>query len=72
MVLDGDLIVARWKAVATYRTAAGHITETHQIEELEDLQQLIEDGPAWNALVDIRIVYQHEPRNPTIEDTEEW
>lgn len=45
----------RWKAVATYRTEAGPIDVEHAIEELEDLQWLMEAGPDWNTLIDIRI-----------------
>lgn len=45
----------RWKAVATYRTANGPVDVEHFFEELEELHDLIEAGPDWNALVDIRV-----------------
>ena len=45
----------RWKAVATYRTNNGPVDVEHFFEELEDLHDLIEAGPDWNTLVDIRV-----------------
>lgn len=45
----------RWCAIATYRSESGSVDVTHEIEELEDLHDLIERGPDWNAIVDIRI-----------------
>ena len=45
----------RWTAVATYRTEAGPVDVVHEIEELAELQDLVERGPDWNTLVDIRI-----------------
>lgn len=45
----------RWKAVATYRSNTGPVDVCHDIEELEEIQELIERGPDWNALIDIRI-----------------
>lgn len=45
----------RWKAVATYRTEHGNVDVEHSFEELEELHDLIERGPDWNALVNIVI-----------------
>lgn len=45
----------RWRAVATYRSAAGPVDVTHEIEELDALHDLIERGPDWNALIDVLI-----------------
>lgn len=45
----------RWHVVCTYRSEAGLIEVEYDIEELYELQGLIEDGPRWDTLVDIRI-----------------
>lgn len=45
----------RWHAIATYRGTAGPIEVVHDIEELEELQDLIERGPDWNALIEIKV-----------------
>jgi hypothetical protein len=45
----------RWFAFITYRTDAGPIIVEHDIEELAELQTLVERGPDWNTIVDIRI-----------------
>lgn len=47
--------VPRWKAVATYRAEAGPVDVVHEIEELHEIADLIERGPDWNCLIDIRI-----------------
>lgn len=47
--------MSRWTATATYRTGSGPLDVTHDIEELRDIHGLIEAGPDWNALTDIRI-----------------
>lgn len=46
---------SRWHAVATYRTKTGPLDVHHDIEELDELRDLIEAGPDWNAIIDIRI-----------------
>lgn len=43
--------VPRWQATVTYRTDDGPLTVIHDIEELEELQNLIELGPDWNAII---------------------
>lgn len=48
----------RWLAVLTYRTEAGLIDVQHDIDELHELQDLVERGADWNALVDIHITLQ--------------
>lgn len=48
-------MMKRWKAVATYRSASGPIDVTLEIEELDEIDALMERGPDWNALIDIRI-----------------
>lgn len=48
----------RWLATLTYRTETGPIGVQHDIEELEEVQDLVECGPDWNALEKIEIVLQ--------------
>lgn len=45
----------RWRAIATYRSSNGPVDVIHEFDELEELHDLIERGPDWNALQDIRI-----------------
>jgi len=45
----------RWRAVVTYRGEAGPVDVTHEFEELYELHMLIERGPDWNCISDIRI-----------------
>ena len=48
-------IRSRWLIEATYRTDHGPVDVHHEVEELEALHDLIEAGPDWNTLIDIRI-----------------
>lgn len=45
----------RWKAVVYYRTDAGIVDVTHEIEELDELHYLVERGPHWDTIDHIRI-----------------
>jgi hypothetical protein len=45
----------RWTATAYYRTDNGIVDVSHDIMELEDLQNIIERGPDWYALDRIEI-----------------
>lgn len=45
----------RWNVILTYRTANGPRVDTHNIEELFELDAIVEGGPDWNALIDIKI-----------------
>ena len=47
--------VPRWSATATYRSKNGDLDVEHQFEELDELHGLIELGPDWGCLIDIRI-----------------
>jgi hypothetical protein len=40
----------------TYRSGLGSTVIDHHVEELFELQDLIERGPDWNALVEIKVV----------------
>ena len=63
---------ARWKVVATYRSENGPVDIQHDIEELDELADLIERGPDWGAIEDIRITLSRTPylTDLTLEDAE--
>jgi hypothetical protein len=46
---------ARWIVTPTYRSEHGPIVVDHHIEELCDLPDLIEDGPNWNSLMEVKV-----------------
>lgn len=60
---------ARWIATVTYRTDNGPSDVDHHIEELEELHDLIERGPDWNAILKIEIVLN--PKRRLYSDTVE-
>ncbi|MBB2692178.1 UNVERIFIED_ORG: hypothetical protein GGI62_003348 [Rhizobium esperanzae] len=45
----------RWKVCITHRFDGGPRTTVFFIEEIAELDDIIEHGPDWNALVDCRI-----------------
>ena len=46
----------RWIAVVTYRSQElGDIEVQHHFEELEELHDIVERGPDWNAIRDIKV-----------------
>ena len=46
----------RWIVTPTYRSEHGPVVVDHYIEELRDLGDLIEYGPNWNSLVEVKVV----------------
>ncbi|MBU8873688.1 hypothetical protein KQ910_07925 [Reyranella sp. MMS21-HV4-11] len=50
--------LARWHAVAYYKTSAGTLDVEMYLEEIEDLHDRIERGPHWDTvqLIEIRRV----------------
>jgi hypothetical protein len=48
-------IILRWRATINYRTANGIVDIEHDLEELQDLQELVERGPHWDTIALIRI-----------------
>ena len=46
----------RWIATVHYRTESGLVDVEHDLEELEELQDLVERGPNWDAIDRIDIV----------------
>lgn len=45
----------RWTAEVVYRTTNGPVGFTHDFEELEDLHQLVEAGPHWDTIIEIKV-----------------
>jgi hypothetical protein len=60
---DSDKPFLRWHVVAHYRTNNGLLDVHHDIEELAELHDLIEQGPNWYCLVRIEIT-----RNYSVDD----
>jgi hypothetical protein len=58
-------LLIRWTAYCTYRTATGPLQVTHDLPELADLHDLIERGPHWDTLIEIKIV-KHKPNQPLL------
>ncbi|MDH7973728.1 hypothetical protein QH494_16165 [Sphingomonas sp. AR_OL41] len=48
--------LVRWIATVHYRTAGGLVDVQHDLEEIEELQNLVEQGPHWDTIERIDIV----------------
>jgi hypothetical protein len=59
----------RWIAVLKYKTDNGPVEVDHHFEELVELDDLVERGPDWNTLVDIRVTLN--PHRGAYNDTVE-
>ena len=56
-VLDcAPVTTARWIATVHYRSDLGLIDVQHDLIELEELHDLVEAGPHWDAIDHINIV----------------
>ena len=51
---------ARWIAEIVYQTDAGPVDVVHYLSELEDLHDLVEQGPHWDTIDQI-LVRRHDP-----------
>lgn len=59
----------RWKATVAYRsTELGEIEVEHFFEEIEDLADLVEAGPDWNAIARIEVVLNRTSTYSTLEE----
>jgi len=48
--------MSRWHATIYYRTEVGiPLNVEHDIEELEELQDIVERGPDWNTIIKIEV-----------------
>lgn len=48
--------IVRWIATVFYRFNSGIVDVQHDLEEIEDLQDLVEKGPHWDTIDHIHIV----------------
>jgi hypothetical protein len=46
----------RWTATVIYRRDDGVLPVEHDLAELWELHQLVENGPNWNTIAEIRVV----------------
>ena len=60
----------RWTAVAEYRTEHGVVDVHHDIDEIDELQDILERGPHWGALVKCTITYAWSDEPLTVEKAE--
>jgi len=51
------MALARWWVEITYRTDKGPCIVEYDMEELEELHNIVERGPNWNSILDIRVKY---------------
>ena len=49
----------RWSAVVSYKSDAGVVEVTHDLEELKGLHDLVEAGPSFQCIVNIVITYNN-------------
>jgi hypothetical protein len=56
----------RWTVTVYYRLDAGLLDVTHDIEELEELQMLVERGPHWDTIDRIEIRLNRPAQNPSM------
>lgn len=57
---------ARWRADVIYRTDNGPVDVTNFLYEMEDLPPLIELGPHWDTIIEIRITRIQHIESPTL------
>jgi hypothetical protein len=60
-------IYYRWHAVVTYSTDSGPLAVEHDMQELEELHDLVEAGPCWSTIIDIRITFVGTLARQTVE-----
>ena len=47
--------MTRWLATIYYRTRAGILDVTHDLCELSDIDEIVERGPHWDTIQEVRI-----------------
>lgn len=59
----------RWKATIVYRTDTGPLSVDYDLSEIEELQDIVERGPHWDTVYNIKIERQDLDVRPlTIEE----
>jgi hypothetical protein len=61
----------RWKATITYSYDAGPRDVIHEFEELRELQEIVETGPDWNAILEIKVELLARAYHVTAEEAKE-
>jgi hypothetical protein len=61
----------RWRATISYSGDAGPYDVLHEFEELAELQEIVERGPDWNAILDIKIELARRGYPVTVEEARE-
>jgi hypothetical protein len=64
--------LVRWIATVHYRTGLGMVDVQHDLEELDELQDLVERGPHWDTIDRIDVVRADgRERGLTIDEAEQ-
>ena len=45
----------RWGVIILYRTSGEPLAEHHSVEEISEIQEIVERGPDWNAIMNISV-----------------
>lgn len=45
----------RWCVIILYRTDGEPLAEHHYVEELSEIEEIVESGPDWNAIMNISV-----------------
>lgn len=56
----------RWLVTITYKTECGACDVSHTVEELDEIAELVERGPDWNAIENIVIELARKAHGETI------
>lgn len=51
----GDRAMKRWCVIILYRTDGEPLAEHHYVEELSEIEEIVESGPDWNAIMNISV-----------------
>jgi len=61
----------RWKATIYFRTEKNGVLDVeHNFMEIEDLHEIVERGPSWQAIERIEVVYCGLPEKLTVEEAD--
>lgn len=60
------MMVVRWRVTVIYRTDTGSVDVIHDLEELEEIEELIDAGPHWDTVIEIKIVRVNHIDSPTL------
>lgn len=61
VVCHPDTRIVRWVADVIYKSDSGLVDVRHDLEELDELQDLVERGPHWDTID--RIVIERSDKN---------